>query len=263
MQIHIVHQSSTGNTLLGAQTMAAELEAAGHACSLARARDANEAQLANADMVGIATAVYAFAPARNMLSFLRAMPELPGKPAFVLCCCSAVPSNSVRTVWRALERKGLRVLGGHVLIGEDSWPCLRFRFFTPGRGQPSPEGLGRTREFARRIIDLADDPAAGTIRPPLWLPSLFHLIGLMAGPRLLRMGMLGKRVDADRCTRCGKCAEVCPTGAITMEDLPVFSGDCMGCFGCINNCPEQAISCPMSWGRRLYRGPKHAADSGS
>ncbi len=104
---------------------------------------------------------------------------------------------------------------------------------------------------------MAEEPAAGTTRPPLWLPSPFHLIGLIAGPRMLRVGMLGKRVNADRCSRCGKCAELCPTGAIRMEDLPVFSRDCMGCFGCINNCPEEAISCPISWGRRLYRGPKH------
>ena len=255
MQIHIVHQSSTGNTLLGVEAMAAEFEAAGHQCLLSRVRDTEHASLAEADVVGIATAVYGFAPARNMLRFIDSMPELAGKPAFVLCCCSIVPANSVRTVWRRLERKGMGVLGGHVLIGEDSWPFLRLGSRTPGRGEPSEAGLAAVREFAKDILVGADAASDVRANPPRWWPSPFHFVGLAATWQVLRLIMLGKRVSPDRCTRCGECAEVCPTGAVSMGELPTFGKQCMGCFACINNCPERAISCPVSWGRSLYRGP--------
>ena len=255
MRIHIVHQSSTGNTLLGAEAMAAEFEAAGHQCVLSRVRDTEHAGLTEADVVGVATAVYGFAPARNMLRFIDSMPELPGKPAFVLCCCSVMPANSVRTVWKRLEKKGMRVLGGQVLIGEDSWPFLRLGSRTPGLGEPSEAGLAAVREFAMGILGCAESVDGARAAPPRWWPNPCHFIGLAATWQVLRLIMLGKRVNPDRCTRCGKCAEVCPTGALSMGDLPTFSKQCMGCFACINNCPERAISCPISWGRSLYQGP--------
>ena len=256
MHTLIIHQSSTGNTLLGATTMAEEVRAAGHECELVRVRDADPAAVAGAEMVGIATAVYGFRPARNMLRFVADLPELAGTPTAVLCCCSALPSNSVRTLWRMLEGKGARVLGGHVLKGEDSWPALRMGWLTPSRGCPSPEGLTAVRAFTREVLARAEDQGRDAPRAPFWLPDPLHLVGLCATSQVLRMAMLGKRVNADKCTRCGKCAELCPTAAITMDDLPQFSGACMGCYGCINNCPEAAISCPVSWGRGRYRGPR-------
>jgi len=258
MDVMIVCQSGTGNTRLGAEAMGAEFEAAGHNCTIVSVRDAQPDRLAAAHVIGVAAPVHGFRPARNVLRFVNSLPELRGKQGFVLCCCSAVAANSVRTLWQALGAKGVRVLGGHTLIGEDSWPFLRLGPLTPGRGCPSPDGLERVREFARGIVARAAELDSPAPRAPAWWPSPFHFIGLLATQRTLRWMMLGKRVDASRCTRCGKCVEVCPTGAIEMQDVPKFTSACTGCFACINNCPERAINCPMSWGRSLYRGPQSA-----
>ena len=47
----------------------------------------------------------------------------------------------------------------------------------------------------------------------------------------------------DRCTGCGICAQVCPSGTIELEEgRPVWhDGACQWCFACINWCPEAAI----------------------
>ena len=52
------------------------------------------------------------------------------------------------------------------------------------------------------------------------------------------------RVDEDKCTRCGKCAEVCAFNAIavTKEKVLVFPELCHGCGACSFLCPEMAIS---------------------
>jgi len=50
-------------------------------------------------------------------------------------------------------------------------------------------------------------------------------------------------VNEDRCTYCGKCAEVCAYNAIAVikEKVLLFSELCHGCGGCSLLCPEDAI----------------------
>lgn len=51
-------------------------------------------------------------------------------------------------------------------------------------------------------------------------------------------------VDKDKCTYCGKCAEVCAYNAIAVWDknVLVFPELCHGCGACTYLCPENAIS---------------------
>ena len=47
-----------------------------------------------------------------------------------------------------------------------------------------------------------------------------------------------------KCTQCGLCVEVCPTGAARFadDDYPVYDMDlCIGCAQCIGLCPELAL----------------------
>ena len=54
-------------------------------------------------------------------------------------------------------------------------------------------------------------------------------------------------IDFQRCTACGKCAELCPTGAIQLStpsprsrSLSLSYAACTGCRECWA-CPEQAV----------------------
>ena len=50
-------------------------------------------------------------------------------------------------------------------------------------------------------------------------------------------------VDADRCTGCGACVQVCPTEAIALVEgkARVDEEICIGCGACADECPENAI----------------------
>jgi NAD-dependent dihydropyrimidine dehydrogenase PreA subunit len=56
------------------------------------------------------------------------------------------------------------------------------------------------------------------------------------------------RVDRERCTGCGACVEVCPTGAIRLTEdetgrhAEIDEERCQECEACVEACPEGAIA---------------------
>jgi NAD-dependent dihydropyrimidine dehydrogenase PreA subunit len=50
-------------------------------------------------------------------------------------------------------------------------------------------------------------------------------------------------LDVTRCTGCGACIEVCPTGALTLVEGKAHLDDalCRGCEVCIQACPAGAL----------------------
>lgn len=69
-------------------------------------------------------------------------------------------------------------------------------------------------------------------------------------------------VDAARCTGCGRCVEVCPTGAITITagKASIAEDLCTGCGACADVCPEGAIG-PVVQGE-LVEAPAQPLDVG-
>lgn len=50
------------------------------------------------------------------------------------------------------------------------------------------------------------------------------------------------RIEKEKCTRCGLCAEKCPFNALEMEEgFPVVQENCLVCGLCADVCPVQAI----------------------
>jgi MinD superfamily P-loop ATPase len=54
---------------------------------------------------------------------------------------------------------------------------------------------------------------------------------------------VARLTDADACTGCGICVDVCPRSAIELDDLPEIHEDlCAGCGECVEACPRDALT---------------------
>ena len=53
------------------------------------------------------------------------------------------------------------------------------------------------------------------------------------------------QINTETCIGCGCCGEVCPAGALELEEKAVvFEDYCTGCGICIEMCPVGALSLP-------------------
>jgi formate dehydrogenase beta subunit len=113
-----------------------------------------------------------------------------------------------------------------------------------GRPKPDREAAGR-----RRSLPLLESPPADPFAPPT------PRAATRAGEEAARCFDCA-RIPAvtGECTSCGRCAESCPTGALTLvEKGPVIDGEiCSRCSVCIEVCPQGALTMLRAeWEERL------------
>ncbi|MDR2160959.1 MAG: 4Fe-4S dicluster domain-containing protein [Desulfovibrio sp.] len=52
-------------------------------------------------------------------------------------------------------------------------------------------------------------------------------------------------VDAEKCTGCGECVDICPAEVYELEggkSVPAKADDCLGCQTCVDTCESKAIN---------------------
>ena len=127
---------------------------------------------------------------------------------------------------------GFKPVAGGAFIGEHSFAADS----TPiANGRPDTEDLKTAREFGEMIrgklmgIDVFDD------MPPLQVPGNHPYIER-------RMPSKVSPVTREvACRMCETCATVCPTAAITVDDVVMTDPNaCILCCACVKNCPTQA-----------------------
>lgn len=131
-----------------------------------------------------------------------------------------------------LARCGCRPIAGGAFIGEHSFSTEE----TPtARGRPDAGDLHHAETFGQKIreklnaipsVDRIPDVAIPGCRPYRGDSKLWTVDFIEVG---------------DACTRCGTCAEGCPTGAIDPENGNLTDPEkCITCCACIKHCPLHA-----------------------
>ena len=188
-------------------------------------------------MLGLAFPTHSFAIPENVLSFVRALPRVSGRPAIMLGTHGMISGGVVGPMKRELTAKGFQCIAARIVSMPDSF----FPFASDAANQRKFErGLSQARRYA-------DDVIAGTARWTRWaILSDVHAAlfgGLFAVRRGCRKWYTTVHVQKERCTRCESCVRCCPVNALEREaDAPPRPNKtCTNCLRCVAVCPADAM----------------------
>ena len=252
-RIKTYYFSPTGGTRQVAQHLAERLgallhaEVEYHSYTLPREREALPVFDAD-DIVLWATPVYAGRIPNKTLDYVRAAITHSSHQALKPSGIKSIAlvtfgnrayDNALAELVGLMEEGGMKPVGAAAMVTRHSFSD------TLGAGRPNEEDLAALDRFAEQLaakLSIFNSQSSILKVPGEAHPEKYYTpLKTNNAPA----GFLKAKpsCNPDRCTRCGKCLEVCPMGSIEANDgIPAFDGICIKCQACRRICPTGAIA---------------------
>ena len=219
----IAHFSPTGGTKKVADAIAAGFHTPVLEMDLTKAD--TSVTLGENDVLMAVLPVYAGRVPQISLERLSALKGSGQKAVAVVVYGNREYDDALRETKNALEANGFQVIAAAAFIAEHS--IVR----SIAAGRPDAEDEKLARQFAADVMAKLDNPMSVTVPgndPYVELkPSAFH------------------PAADENCVQCGACAELCPVGAIPLENPSQTLGAvCINCMRCVEACPVRSRALP-------------------
>ena len=248
MDVTIVYFSQTGNTRKVAEAMAVTFRDLGHSVRTLPLKKASPKDATRGDLLGVGSPCFTGQAPTPIKDFLRSLPLLRNKRAFVFATSGGAPGKVLYDLTRLLRQKGAEVLGGTLIRGECYHPAPCFIKRYPGR--PNAEDLERARRFALNVAEHVSMGKTGLVaRSRLdafrkeW--GLYDFEGMLTPDPLVRLVLPKPKLNPARCNKCQWCFYECPMDNIILKPFPIPGARCIRCYRCLTGCPEKAFS--VNW----------------
>lgn len=236
--------SGTGNTLWAAKLLA---EATGERLvSMADDNTESHYSLEPDERIGFCFPVHGWQPPKVVRRFVARLniTNPQSHYCYALCTCGDSAGLAMDMLDRCLKEKGLKTDSRFSLVMPESYVALPFMYTDrPEREQHKLE----TAQMAMHLIvpcvcERRKGIEAIKHGPLPWILS--HVIGAVFNRVLITDKPF--EVDPNRCSKCGVCAKICPTGNIRygQNGTPEWTHNdrCAACLACYHHCPRHAIN---------------------
>lgn len=242
-RIKTYYFSPTGGTLQVARYLAETLgrllhaEVEYHSYTLPREREELPQFNAN-DIILWATPVYAGRIPNKTLDYVRNAIRANGNPSIALVTFgNRAYDNALAELVGLMEDGGMKPVGAAAMVTRHSFSD------TLGAGRPNEEDLAALDRFAEHVAERIQTKQYAPLNVPGEAHPERYYTPLKTNNAPAGFLKAKPSCNPDRCTRCGKCMEVCPMGSICEDgELPTFDGICIKCQACRRICPTGAIA---------------------
>jgi ferredoxin len=245
----IFYFSGTGNTWWVANELKKFLEEKKckttiHSIEKSSIKKDEQKIISQADYVGFGFPIYASDMPNFFKEFIKQIPSMKEKKAFVFTTMEAFSGDGALTALRKLRRKDYQVnqainikMPNNVIL-----PYIFFKNF-PSHSQ---EQIQKRKKEAKEVIEKL---AGKILSEEKWIQgrdpfSIATALIQRVPMRLIGWSQWARNfyVERDLCIECMKCVDFCPTNNITFEnDIFSWGNDCTMCLRCYNLCPKNAI----------------------
>lgn len=245
-KIKVCYFSPTGGTLQVAKHLAESMsrilctEVEYHSYTLLKEREVMPVFDAR-DIVIWATPVYAGRIPNKTLDYVRNSIHADGNLSVALVTFgNRAYDNALAELVGLMEDGGMQTVGAAAMVTRHVFSD------TLGASRPNKDDISALENFAAKVAEKIQSFSNDKV-PAIKVPGESHpdkyytpLKSTNAPASFLKAK---PSCDSERCTRCGKCQEVCPMGSITLDKgVPMFNGICIKCQACRLSCPVGAIA---------------------
>ena len=137
-----------------------------------------------------------------------------------------------------LENTGFHTVAAAAFVGEHSFSK------TLATGRPDADDMKEALAFAGKVAEKVKGLPEGEAPAPVEVEGVPHPYRGYYQPRDRKGVSIDirkvKSLVSDACDDCKICADVCPMGSISHENVREYTGICIKCGACIKKCPKQA-----------------------
>lgn len=137
-----------------------------------------------------------------------------------------------------LENTGFHTAAAAAFVGEHSFSKIL------AANRPDEKDMELAGSFAKSVAEKIEKLPEGEIPSPVQVEGTPHPYRGYYQPRDRQGTSIDirkvKPLTNDNCDDCKICADVCPMGSISRDNVREFTGICIKCGACIKKCPKQA-----------------------
>ena len=137
-----------------------------------------------------------------------------------------------------LENTGFHTVAAAAFVGEHSFSK------TLAAGRPDADDMKEALAFAGKVAEKVKGLPEGEAPAPVEVDGVPHPYRGYYQPRDRKGVSIDirkiKSLVSDACDDCKICADVCPMGSISHENVREYTGICIKCGACIKKGPKQA-----------------------